>query len=224
MIDTHTHLYASQFESDRDEVFEKIFKSGVDKLIIPACHPVDLDKINELCKKYPDAVFPAKGLHPTEFRNLKESPLTVVEKMLAYEFSKPVVAIGEIGLDYHYNMHDNELQKLVFEHQLSRAVELNLPVILHIREAWSDDTFEILDKFKGKLTGVLHCFSGGFYEAKKVMDLGLYFGIGGVVTYKSAKSVADLVKDYIPLDRILLETDSPYITPVIPKKETRSKK
>lgn len=237
-IDSHTHLFASQFDKDRKEVFQKIFNKDVNRLIIPACFPEDVDKINTICNEYPDKCFSASGFHPTEFRNVKGinelefnqrfDTLTEIANKLSLANTVNKVAVGEIGLDYHYDAMDaiddykHTIQREVFEIQLNNAANLDLPVILHVRDSWVD-SLKILESHKENLKGVLHCFSGSKSQCEKILDLGLYIGIGGLVTYRSAPNLAELVANFIPLDRILLETDSPYITPVSDEIDRKSR-
>ena len=212
LIDSHTHLFDHAFDKDRDEVVRSIIESGVEKMVLPCCSPRSLDGIDYLCKKFPGHCFPTAGLHPED---IEGDPNVQMKKIFDYKFPTPIVAVGEIGIDKHYTADNIDLQMQVFDYQVDYAVKNDLPVIIHCREA-HPETFEVLDGYKGKVRGIFHCFSGNESDAQRVMEYGsFYFGIGGVVTFKnSGAALAALVRDVIPLSKIVLETDSPYLTPM----------
>lgn len=212
LIDSHTHLFDHAFDQDRDEVVMSIIKSGVDKMVLPCCSPRSLEGINLLCNQFPGHCFPTAGLHPED---IDDDPEAQMSAIFDYKFSTPIVAIGEIGIDKHYTAQNIDIQMQIFDNQIQRAIAADLPIIIHCREA-HPETFEVLDSYKGKARGIFHCFSGDENDARHIMDYGgFYFGIGGVVTFKnSGATLAALVKDVIPLSKIVLETDSPYLTPV----------
>jgi len=212
LIDSHTHLFDHAFDKDRDEVVKSIIESGVEKMVLPCCSPRSLGGIDYLCQKFPGHCYPTAGLHPEDIEGDYNAQM---KEIFDYKFPTPIVAIGEIGIDKHYTADNIDIQMQVFDNQVKRAVESNLPVIIHCREA-HPETFEVLDGYKGKVRGIFHCFSGDMSDAQRVMDYGdFYFGIGGVVTFKtSGATLAALVRDVIPLSKIVLETDSPYLAPV----------
>lgn len=203
IFDTHAHYTDEQFE-DRDILLPQIHKEGVSEII--TCGTDIKSSINsiELSKKYP-FVYAAVGFHPEELTRI-DVDIPALKNLI----TERVVAIGEIGLDYYWNKENKEKQKDGFIRQILLAKELGLPVIVHDREAHGD-TLEILKEYKPK--GVLHCFSGSTEMAKEIIKLGMYIGIGGVVTFKNAKNLPEVIEN-IPLDRILLETDAPYLAPV----------
>lgn len=205
IFDSHAHYDDEKFCQDRDETLEKVFSSGVCG-IINCGSDIDssIQSIN-LSKKY-DKIYSAVGVHPHSAEDDSDK-LNCLEDLIK---EKKVVAIGEIGLDYHYDFSDREIQKSVFEKQLIFANEHNFPVIIHSREA-TEDTLCLLKKHKPK--GVVHCFTGSVETAKELVSLGLYIGFGGAVTFKNALKPVQSC-EYVPLDRILLETDCPYMTPV----------
>ena len=207
MIDTHSHINFEEYRENFDSVLKEIRENGVEKVIIPGVEPSTFDDIINLCIKY-EMLYAAIGVHPSEFETYNEA----AEKRI-YELctKKKVVAIGEIGLDYYYGADTKEEQKLLLNKQLEIAQKLELPVIIHDREA-HEDCFNILRDYKLKEV-IFHCFSGNAEFASKCVDKGYYIAIGGVVTFKNAKDLKESAK-IIPLDRLLLETDAPYLTPV----------
>lgn len=208
IFETHAHLLDEAFEADREEVVKKIQAAGVDRLIEACCRETDIEKILALKEKYP-FVLPTAGVHPEEIREENEGSLDIIRAALK---TGAFYAVGEIGLDYHYeDMAPKELQKRYFDDQLSMAEENGLPVIIHDREAHGD-TLDILRAHKGRVHGVMHCFSGSRETAREVLDLGFYLGFGGVATFKSAKKSREVIA-FAPMDRLLSETDCPYMAP-----------
>lgn len=203
MIDTHCHLNKDYYE-DIDKVLKENQKVGVTKIIISATNKNEFAETLEIISKYQD-VFASLGIHPEYANTYKEKDLDLLKKLLK---TKKVVAVGEIGLDYHYNKDNKENQKKLFQKQLEIAQDLSLPVVIHTRDA-INDTVNILKKYK--LKGVIHCFSGSYETANLYLKLGLKLGIGGVITFKNSNLKETLQK--IDLDNIVLETDSPYLTP-----------
>lgn len=202
MIDTHCHLCKEDYEN-----VEEVIKHMENNVMIAA--GVD-DKTNqeviELCKKYCN-VYGAIGIHPSEVNVSNEKSLKFIEEHI---MDHKIVAIGEIGLDYHYGIEEKELQKEYFKKQLDLARKYNKTVVIHSRDA-IEDTYQIMKEYKDvKMT--LHCYSGSVNMAKKFLDLDVYFGIGGVVTFKNSRVLKEVV-EILPLSHILLETDSPYLTP-----------
>lgn len=206
IFDTHAHYDDERFDEDRDNLLPSLYQKGVSHIINCGCDLKSSIETISLSRKY-NFIYSAIGVHAHEAEESSESDLEEIKKL--YSENK-VVAVGEIGLDYHYDFSPRERQLEVFERQLILANELNLPVIVHDREA-HEDTMNLLKKHRPK--GVVHCFSGSVEMAKEVIKLGMYIGIGGAVTFKNAKKPIEVV-EYLPLDRLLLETDAPYMTPV----------
>ncbi len=205
IFDSHAHYNAEQFDEDRDELLVKLNEGGVSHIINIGCDiPTSKESI-ELAKKY-DFIYATVGFHPHDAKSATGDYIAQLEEMAKYE---KVVAIGEIGLDYYYDSSPRDIQKKVFEEQLQLAEKLNLPVSIHSREA-TEDTLELLQKYKPK--GVVHCYTGSAETAKILLDIGLHIGFTGVVTFKNANKILKVI-DMMPLDRILLETDCPYMAP-----------
>ena len=206
IFDSHAHYDDKVFDVDRNILIPQLFSHGICGIINVGCSLKTSEVSVKLAKKYP-LVWATVGIHPHEAENV---PKNYLDALKGYLDEEKVVAIGEIGLDYHYVFSPREVQKKVFEEQLKLAKELDFPVIIHCREAYAD-TLELLKKYKP--IGVVHCFSGSVEVAQEVVKLGMYIGLGGVVTFKNAKNPVRVAKA-VPLDRILLETDCPYMAPV----------
>ena len=206
IFDTHAHYDDEAFDEDREILLSSLNGRGVSLVIDCGCDAASSKKAIELSEKY-DFIYAAVGIHPHEAEEAGENDLDEIRRLLKH---KKAVAIGEIGLDYHYDFSPRELQKEYFEKQIVLAKELDMPIIVHDREA-HEDTLELLRKYKPK--GVLHCFSGSVESAKEIISLGMYIGLGGAVTFKNARKPLE-VAEFVPLDRLLLETDAPYMTPV----------
>lgn len=203
IFDSHAHYTDEKFDIERDELLEQLNKNGIYGIIDCGCSEVSSKKSLNLSKKY-DFIYSAVGLHPEDID--KGTDLSFIKELAK---DKKCVAIGEIGLDYYWNKENALLQKQVFEEQIIIAKELDLPIIVHDREAHAD-TMEILLKHKPK--GVVHCFSGSAEMARQIIDLGMYIGVGGVATFKNARKLPEVISA-IPNDRLLIETDSPYLAP-----------
>ena len=213
LVDTHCHLTVKDFDQDCEQVIERALESGVHKIVVPG---LDLESSQEalrLAEVYP-SIYAAVGIHP---HNAKNWDSTYKEQIQSLVKSSKVVAIGEIGLDFYRNLSPKVLQLNVFQSQLEIAAELDLPVIIHNREATSD-IINILKRWseeRGSFEnglGVLHAFSSDLATAIKMIDAGFYIGIAGPITYKNAHSLREIVRE-LPLSRILIETDAPYLTP-----------
>ncbi len=205
IFDSHAHYDDEQFDPDRDALLNRIHKQGVSAIVNASSTMESCDTCVRLAQQYP-FVYAAVGIHPNEAATLPEDWL---DRLRALARRDRVVAIGEIGLDYYYKDPPAEVQKRVLRAQLALAKELDLPVIIHSRDAIMD-TYEEL---KGRgLEGVIHCFSGSAEMAKLFLDEGFYLGFGGVVTFKNAKRVKAALA-VTPLDRLLFETDCPYLAP-----------
>lgn len=204
MIDTHCHI-TKDFYEDIPELIEKIKMSGISKIIVNGCDMESNIEVLELTKKY-DMVYGALGFHPTELDEFTDKYLNWLDEHIDDD---KIVALGEIGLDYHYD-NTNKIKEIdVFKKQLDIAKKHSKPVIIHSRDA-SKDTLDILKEYD--LKGSLHCFSGSLEMAKEFIKLGYLLGVGGVVTYKNAKNIVNVIEN-VDLEYILLETDSPYLTP-----------
>ena len=208
IFESHAHYDNEQFNKDREALFKQFREEGI-QYIINIGSDLRSSRLSiEMAKRYP-FIFAAVGVHPHDVKDMKEEELEYLLHMSAYE---KVVAIGEIGLDYHYDYSPRSIQKLWFRHQLKLAKDLELPVIIHSREA-SQDTFDLIMEAKlGDRKGVIHCYSGSVEMALEYVKEGFYIGVGGVVTFNNAKKLKEVV-EAIPLDSILIETDAPYLTP-----------
>ncbi len=207
-IDSHTHLYLEEFQNDRQNVVEKAIAEGIEYMILPAIDKSSFDSMKQLCHDFPQNCFPMIGLHPTSVEENYKEELDFVEKELQ---EKKYVAVGEIGIDLYWDKTYAEQQKFAFRYQLKLAKKHNLPVAIHTRDSFNDVYKIVREEQDGTLKGVFHCFTGNLDEAKKIMDLNFFMGIGGIVTFKN--SGQDKVVKDIPLESILLETDSPFLTP-----------
>ena len=209
LFDSHAHLNDERFDEDREELISSLNEKGVDLVVNPgACMKTSAESV-ELANKY-DFIYAAVGVHPHDVKDLTEADIQELKRM-ATENEK-VVAIGEIGLDYYYDAEYKELQKKWFKRQIELANELKLPIIIHDRDAHGD-TFEIIKSTKSPEIGcVLHCYSGNVELAREYVKMGCYISISGTVTFKNNKKTKEVVRE-IPLDRLLIETDSPYMAP-----------
>ena len=203
-IDTHAHLFKEYYDNI-DMIIDKCKKSGVNKIIISGCDMTSNMEVLELINKY-DIVYGTIGFHPTELNDFKDEYFDILENNINNE---KIVGIGEIGLDYHYDNTDKNRQIYVFRKQLDIAKKYNKPIVVHSRDSIGD-TYNILKEYN--LKGSIHCFSGSVEMARLFTKLGYKLGIGGIITYKNAKTIKEVVKD-IDLSYLLLETDSPYLTP-----------
>ena len=223
MIDTHCHIDEAAFAADWEEVIARQKAEGVEAMIVPGVNVASVGTVMEVCQAHRGYCYPALGLHPEDVKADWETQLQVVEQAIRTHRDE-LVAIGEIGLDYYYwDKTFKEEQQEVLRRQLLLAKELDLPVILHNREA-TEDIIRIVQEVQkcpnGKLSGVFHCFNGSRETAQQILDLGFYLGIGGVLTFKNCKLAEVLSKlqstnDNLQIkDRLLLETDAPYMAPV----------
>lgn len=208
-IDTHTHLFSSSFDEDRKEVVLRALNAGVEKLLLPNIDIESIEPMYALCSEFPANCFPMMGLHPGSVDENWEANLKIIEHNL---FNRKNVAVGEIGMDLYWDKTFQDAQAHAFRIQIAWAKQLNLPIVIHTREAF-DEIFEIVDELNDdSLTGVFHCFTGTVDQAKKIQEYGGFkLGIGGVLTYK--KSGLDEVLKEVPMEMMILETDSPYLPP-----------
>jgi TatD DNase family protein len=209
LIDTHTHLFSEAFNEDRSEVVGRSIRNGVEKMLLPNIDVSSIEPLFALCHEFPTNCFPMMGLHPGSVSATWKEDLAVIETHL---FSRNVIAVGEIGMDLYWDKTFIEEQKKAFSIQIDWAIERKLPIVIHARESF-DEIFNILDqKICSDLHGVFHCFTGSDYEVQKILSYeNFYFGIGGVITYKNSQ-LPEVIKK-VPLSKILLETDSPYLPP-----------
>jgi TatD DNase family protein len=219
LIDSHCHLDSPEFDADRDEVIARALAAGVAQMMAigTGSGPPDLEAATRLADKYP-CFYATVGIHPHDAAKASADDLKRLANLLAHP---KVVAIGEIGLDYHYDLSPRDTQKSVFIEQMAIAAAARKPIVIHTREAW-DDTIALLEqnwKPTG-LAGIMHCFSGGPVEARQALDLGFYLGFGGIVTFPKALDIQEAARQ-APADRILTETDAPYLAPV-PKRGKRN--
>jgi len=209
-FESHAHYDDEAYESDRHETLLKIKKAGVDYVINAGADLLSSEKGIQLAKQY-DFLYTAVGVHPHCVNDLKDQD---IERLRQMAQEPKVAAIGEIGLDYYYENSPRDLQKQWFEKQIVLAKSTNLPIIVHSRDA-AQDTFQILQFHYKTLPkgGVIHCYSGSLEMARQYVEMGFYIGIGGVLTFKNARKLVEVV-EHIPLTYLLIETDAPYLTPV----------
>ena len=208
IFDTHAHYDDEQFDGDRDELLKSMPDLGVGTIVDVSATYEYCEKVLALAGKYPH-VYAAIGVHPDEVGELNEDKIQHMKELCC---NKKVVAVGEIGLDYYWDKENHDLQKEWFIRQLDLARKKEKPVIIHSREA-AADTMEIMKEYASGLRGVIHCYSYSAEMAKEYVKMGYYIGIGGVVTFKNAKKLKQVVQE-IPLESIVLETDCPYLAPV----------
>lgn len=208
IVDTHTHIDMIE-GCTIDEVIKNAHDVGVDKLIVPCAYPKDIEKINELTLEHKE-VYGLLGVHPSEARDWSDDLIDKIRGLASH--NKKIVGIGEIGLDYYWDKSFNNLQKEVFIKQIKLANELNLPICIHDREAHLD-TFNILKEHNHGSKIVMHCFSGSVEFMRECLKENIYIALGGVVTFKNAVKAKEVAAE-VPLDKLLLETDAPYLTPV----------
>lgn len=208
LIDTHTHLYDEKFCGDRDEMILRAIESGVTKLYLPNCDSHTISPMLELEKKYPSQCFAMMGVHPCYIQKNYLDELKIAEDWLS---RRSFAAVGEIGLDYYWDITFKEEQKIAFRTQIEWSLHYGLPIVIHMRES-TKDTLDIVKEYVSKgVRGVFHCFTGSYETAKQIIDMGFYLGIGGVLTYKNS-GLQEVVKN-LDLSYLVLETDAPYLTP-----------
>ena len=208
MIDTHTHLYLEQFRDDIDDVISRAKAVGVEKFYLPSINSKYNKSMHDLEKKYPDDVFCMIGLHPCYVDDNFDLEIDFVKKQIEKHDYK---AIGEIGIDLFHEKKYLDKQVDAFEEQIKLAINYDLPIVIHSRDSF-DEIFEVLEKFKcEKLRGIFHCFTGNIDQAHRIIDLNFHLGIGGVLTFKNGK-ISEFLNE-IPINKIVLETDSPYLAP-----------
>ena len=207
IFDTHAHYADSAFDCDRESLLETLPQKGVKYVTLAACSVEDSAENSALAEKY-SYIFSAAGIHPENISSTPENYLDIIENIIRN--NKKVRAVGEIGLDYHYEGYDKGKQIKLFSQQLEFAKDMNMPVIIHSRDACLD-TLNILKKYRPE--GVMHCFSYSAETAQEIINLGMYIGFTGVITFKNAKKAIKALET-VPLEKLLLETDCPYLSPV----------
>ena len=208
VIDTHTHLYLKEFAADIDDVINRAKNLKINNFFLPAIDSSYTESMIALKNAYPDIMHLMAGLHPCSVKDNYLEELSHVENVLK---NHDIVAIGEIGIDLYWDKSTLNIQKKAFASQIRLAKDLNLPIVIHCRNAF-DEIFEVLEKEKSEnLRGIFHCFSGNYEQALKAISFKMKLGIGGVVTFKNGK--IDKFLNKIPLDNLVLETDSPYLAP-----------
>lgn len=209
MIDTHCHLDGEEFAEDLEAVIVRAREAGVEAIGVPGIDLKSCKTVMELCRRYPDYCFPMLGLHPEEVRDDWKEVLNAIAPMLS-----EVLAIGEVGLDFYWSREFEEAQLQAFEEQVRWSVEMRLPLMIHCRKA-QNEMLHILKRYKEELPGgVFHCFTGNTIEAQELLQFDHFvLGIGGVLTFKKSK-LPETLLEAVPLERIVLETDAPYMAPV----------
>ncbi|WP_138756065.1 TatD family hydrolase [Paenibacillus sinopodophylli] len=208
LFDTHTHLDSSKFDEDRDEVIQRAKDAGVHLLVNIGFNRETIPTTMALAEKY-DFIYAAVGWHPVDSIDMRPEDLEWIERLCSHE---KVVAIGEIGLDYHWDTSPKDVQERIFREQIRLARKIGKPIVIHNRDA-HEDVIRILQEEKAaEVGGVMHCFSGSWETAKQCLDMNFYISFGGPVTFQNARVPKEVLKQ-VPLDRILIETDAPYLSP-----------
>jgi TatD DNase family protein len=209
LTDTHTHIYYETDQEKQQQLLQRCFDQHINRLFLPNVDVASIARIDELVLRYPENCFAMAGLHPCDVKEGYEGVLAEIYASIA---GRKIYAIGEIGIDLYWDKTTLEMQQDAFRTQIKWAKALDLPIVIHCREAF-DEVFEVLEAEKDeKLFGILHCFTGNLEQARQAIALGFYLGIGGVVTYK--KAGLDRVLQDVPLEHLVLETDAPYLAPV----------
>ena len=207
--DTHTHLYDGQLNTDEEAMIQRAIDAGVTKMYMPNCDSSTVNQMLRLADSHPLHCLPMMGLHPTYVKDNYKEELSAVQQWLS---NRKFYGVGEIGLDYYWDLTFKQQQIEAFKTQIDWALQYDLPIIIHSRESITDCINIVRKKQNGKLKGIFHCFGSSIKEANQIIDLGLYMGIGGVVTFKKS-TLPDVVKE-VSLEHIVLETDAPYLAPV----------
>lgn len=208
-IDTHAHLYSAEFDADRPEMVNRAIRQGVNRLLLPNIDETSISGMLQLEADFPGVCLPMMGLHPCYVGENVEEQLAIVQSWLE---KRKFWGVGEIGLDFYWDKTFLDQQYRAFRGQIALALEHNLPIAIHSREATRACIDVVKELHNGRLTGVFHCFSGTREEAQEIIDMGFYLGIGGVVTFK--KAGLDVLLTDIDLQHVVLETDAPYLAPV----------
>ncbi len=208
-IDTHTHLYLNAFDNDRHDAVKRAIQKGVHYLLLPNIDSGSVEPMHRLCEDFPEHCFPMMGLHPTSVKENWKEELALAEKNLR---KGGYCAVGEVGLDFYWDMTFRKEQETVFRRQIELATELQLPLVIHSRKSMDEIIMIIKEMNAPGLTGIFHCFSGSPEQASRIVEMGFKLGIGGVVTFPNSKLAATIRETGI--DHLVLETDAPFISPV----------
>lgn len=208
LTDTHTHLNAKQFDEDRDEVIQRALDAGVTRIVNIGFDRETIPTSIELAERY-DFIYSTVGWHPVEAKFMQPGDLEWIEELCKHE---KVVAIGEIGLDYYWDTSPKDVQDRVFREQIRLARKLGMPIVIHNRDAHQDVLQVLKEEKAAEVGGIMHCFSGSWETAKQCLDMNFYISFGGPVTFKNARQPKEVLAQ-VPLDRLLIETDAPYLTP-----------
>ena len=209
-IDTHAHIYTDAFQNEYAEIVDRAKSANVNQILMPNIDVKSMKDVMDLHKMYPDACLPMVGLHPCSVKEDYEEELSILSTYLQKD---EIIAVGEIGLDLYWDKTFAEEQTIAFRTQIQWAKQHDLPIVIHSRSSIDQTIAIVAEEQDGNLRGVFHCFSEGIEEAKAIMDLGFYMGIGGVSTFKKSQDLRDTI-DKTPLEYLLLETDAPYLTPM----------
>lgn len=208
LTDTHTHLNAPQFDEDRHEVIARARESGISRIINVGFNRETIPTSIALAEQY-DFIYSTVGWHPQDAKDMTPEDLAWIEQLCSHD---KVVAIGEIGLDYYWDTSPKDVQDRVFREQIRLARKLNMPIVIHNRDAHQDIIRVLREEKAAEVGGVMHCFSGSWETAKMCLDMNFYISFGGPVTFKNARQPKEVLEK-VPLDRLLIETDAPYLTP-----------
>lgn len=208
LFDTHVHLNARQFKEDRTEVIERAFEAGVHSMVVVGFDEETIPLAIEIAEQY-ETIYASVGWHPVDAIHFKDEHLQYLDKLSHHS---KVVALGEMGLDYHWDTSPKNVQANVFRKQIQLAKSVNMPIIIHNREATSDVIRLLKEENAEKVGGIMHCYSGTVSEVQTCLDMNFYISLGGPVTFKNAHEVKEVAK-IVPLDRLLIETDAPYLAP-----------
>lgn len=208
LFDTHAHLNAEQFDEDLQEVIDRATQAGVENMVVVGFDRPTILKAMELIEEY-DFLYASVGWHPVDAVDMTDEDLAWIEDLSHH---RKVVALGEMGLDYHWDKSPKEIQKEVFRKQIRLAKKVKLPIIIHNREATADIIEILKEEGAGEVGGIMHCFSGSVEVARECLDMNFYISLGGPVTFKNARKPKEVAEE-IPLDKLLIETDCPYLAP-----------
>ncbi|CAD2074653.1 TatD family hydrolase [Jeotgalicoccus meleagridis] len=208
LIDTHVHLNAEQYVDDLDEVIERARENGIEKMVVIGCDRPTIERTMELIDEHED-IYGVIGWHPVDAIDCTDEDLEWIEQLSKHE---KIVGIGEMGLDYHWDKSPKDVQKDLFKKQIELAKRVNLPIIIHNREATEDCVAILKEMHAEKIGGIMHAFSGDESVADEIIDMNFYVSLGGPVTFKNAQLPKDIAV-HVPIDRLLVETDAPYLTP-----------
>lgn len=216
LIDTHSHIYSEDFLHDRDDALQRAYSQGIKKIVLPNIDSGSIKHMLDLSDAYPHLCYPLIGLHPTSVDEDYEEELHAVEYWLS---KRKFYGIGEIGIDLYWEKKFIKEQTAAFRRQLQLAKNNNLPVVIHVRDSFSETIEVVREEQSGNLRGIFHCFSGDVKQAQEAIDLGFYIGVGGVVTFKNS-NLSEVIKNLKP-ENLVLETDAPYLAPA-PKRGKRN--